>query len=477
MTEVQTQTPESDIPLVLDVDGTLLKTDLLYETFWAAMGHDFWATLRVLATHFTRPERLKHNLAEIARPKIKLLPLREEVLALAREAKKAGRPVHLVSGSDQGLIDALARHLGLPGPHFGSDPERNLTDATKAAFLKDRFGVGGYDYAGNARADLPAWAGARKLIAIAPGKAVTRRLEALGKPVQVIPDGAGLRDMIRELRPHQWVKNLLLFLPILASHIWDPSRFVAVAIATLAFSLGASSIYIINDLLDLEADRIHPQNRKRPIASGVLPIKTAMGISVMLALIAGVLAFSVSPLTGGFTLIYMAGSLSYSLWLKKRKWLDVLALSGLFLLRVLTGAIAAEVTTPPLLLGFCFAVFFALACVKRLTALTRMHRRGVLPGRGYSPADLVPLERVAFASIPVVALIFLSYIWGPHGAALYSRPLLASLVVVPIVLWMTRMISLSISGHEDYDPVRFVLHDRVGLVLVVLGVVLLLLSV
>ena len=467
---------ENGIPLVLDVDGTLLRTDLLYETFWAALGHDFPATMRVALATWRHPERLKRALTDIARPQIELLPVRDEIVDIARAAIRAGRPVHLVSGSDQQLIDALADHLGLPEPHFGSDPGRNLTDATKAAFLADRFGRGGYDYAGNARADLKAWEGARKVIAVDPPGPVERRLTQMGKPVRIVADGWGLRDVVRELRPHQWVKNLLLFLPLLITHSFSVPGFLAVAMATLAFSLGASSIYILNDLLDLEADRIHPEKRLRPIASGALPIPTAMRVSAALVATAILLALSVSPQVAGLTILYMAGSLSYSLWFKKRRWLDVLALACLFLLRVLTGAVAADVMMPPLLLAFGFTVFFALACVKRLTALSRMPQQDHLPGRGYAHRDLVPVERAAFASIPVAAGLYLAYVWGPHAASLYSAPILASAAVVPVVLWLVRMVRLSVQGREDYDPVRFVLHDRPGLAMAGVGVLLLILA-
>lgn len=471
------QMADIDIPLVLDVDGTLLRTDLLYESFWAALGRDFTATLTATFRHLNRPERLKLALANIARPRTDLLPVRDAVLDLAREAAQAGRAVHLVSGSNQTLIDDLARRLDLPGPHFGSDSDRNLTDATKAAFLKDKFGEGGYDYAGNAQVDLKSWAGARRIIAVEPGAALARSIAGLDKPVFAVADGWGMSEIIREMRPHQWVKNLLLFLPLLASHSVSPSAFVAVSVAALAFSFGASSIYVLNDLLDLEADRSHPEKRFRPIASGALPIAPAMRVSVVLALLAVFLALSVSLQVALLTLAYMAGSLSYSLWLKIRRWLDLIALTGLFLLRMLTGAVAAHSGVTLHLLALGFAVFFTLACVKRLTALSRMRQRDHLPGRGYSSRDLVPLERAAHTGAVLSGVIFVAYVWHEHAEGHYSAPLLASMASVPLMAWLFRMIRLGISGQEDYDPVRFFLHDKMGLALVGSGAMLLVLAV
>jgi 4-hydroxybenzoate polyprenyltransferase len=471
------QMNDTDVPLVLDVDGTLLRTDLLYESFWSALGHDFFATLRVLFTHWRRPERLKQALIEIDRLSVDLLPVRDKVCAMAREAKEAGRPVHLVSGANQALIDELAASLSLPGDHYGSDSERNLTDATKATFLKARFGAGRYDYAGDANVDLESWAGARKVIAVNPDAELVRKISALNKPVEKISDGWRVKDILREIRPHQWTKNALLFVPLLASHGFSSEALVAVCLAAVAFSLGASSIYVLNDLLDLEADRSHPEKRFRPIASGRLPIAVAMRLSVFLALLAIGLALSVDLTVALLTLTYMAGSLSYSLWWKKRRWLDLLALTGLFLLRLLTGAFAAGTTVTPHLLVLGFVVFFTLACVKRLTALSRMPTRHHLPGRGYSHSDLIPLGRAAYASVGLSGAAFLVYVWDANAAGFYSTPLVAAMAALPVMIWLFRMVRLSIAGREDYDPVRFVLRDRTGLSLIAICAILLTLAV
>lgn len=467
----------SDVPLVLDVDGTLLRTDLLYESFWAALGSDFKSTLRALATRWKHPELLKGALTGIDRPSIDLLPVRDSVYDMAQRAIEQGRSVHLVSGSHQSLVDDLAGRLALPGPHFGSDSERNLTDATKAAFLKEHFGTGCYDYVGNAEPDLKSWEGARKIVAVEPGAALAQKIAAMQKPTEIISDGWGVSDVLREIRPHQWLKNLLLFVPLLASHTFDLAAFLAVCLSTAAFSLGASSIYILNDLLDLEADRSHPEKRYRPIASGRLPISVSMRLSLLLAILALLLGLAVNPSVALMTLAYMAGSLSYSLWLKKRRWLDLLALTGLFLLRILTGALAAGTGVTAQLLMFAFVFFFTLACVKRLTALSRMPTRRHLPGRGYSSNDLVPLEYAAYTSVALSGCAFLIYVGNAHAAGLYSAPLLAALAAVPSTLWLFRMVRLSIAGQEDYDPVRFVLHDRFGLTLMVAGAGLLILAI
>ncbi|MGD9864240.1 MAG: UbiA family prenyltransferase [Pseudodonghicola sp.] len=464
-------------PLVLDVDGTLLRTDMLYESFWAAMGHDSLATLRTLVAQWRRPNLLKRDLRAVAEPDVALLPLRPQVLELARQALRDGRPVHLASGSDHGLVEALAARLELPGPHFGSDHSRNLTAATKAALLRERFGAGGYDYVGNSEADLPAWEGAREVIAVAPPARLRAQLLALDKPLTIIEDPVSPAALWREMRPFQWVKNVLLFLPLLVAHEFGAVAVLSALMAAIAFSIGASSIYILNDLLDLAADRQHPDKRNRPIASGALPIRTAMAASVGLVGLALVLALLVSPLVAAMTLLYMASSLTYSLWLKKRRWIDVASLALMFLLRVLTGAAAAQIALPGWLLVFVFAVFFTLACVKRMTALARSFKSGKLPRRGYSGADFKTLEWVAGLGIGASTVSFLAYAFSAHSAALYGSQWLLAGAALPLTVWLARVVRLSELGRENYDPIVFVTHDRIGMLIAALGVVLVLLAV
>lgn len=466
----------SDVPLVLDVDGTLLHTDLLFETFWAALGRSVWATLAVLFSCWGAPARMKARLRAIAEPEIELLPVREAVLDLALEAQAAGRGVHLASAADQVLVDAIGRRFGLVGPHFGSDGAANLKAEAKARLLTRRFGTAGYDYAGNSRADLAPWAGARKAIAVNPVKRLAARLAASGKPLHILTDPADKGALLREMRPLQWIKNLLLFLPALAAHQTGPETLLPVLVAVAGFSLGASAIYILNDLLDLEADRSHPAKRTRPIAAGKLPIPLAMAASPALMLAAMALGLAVSPGVAALILTYMSGSLVYSLWLKKRRWLDLAALAGLFLLRVLTGAVAAQVAVSGWLLGFVLAVFFTLACAKRLTELARARRRGHLPGRGYGPRDAASLERAAYLGAGLSAGFFAFYALSAPVSALYASPWGLALATLPVAFWLARVVRLSSRGSEGYDPVVFVFQDRAGLAIAAAGLAIVLLA-
>lgn len=468
---------DTEIPLVLDVDGTLLSTDMLYETFWAALGQSFLATLIALVTCWTSPARLKARLREIAAPDIDLLPVNRDLLDLARAEIDRGRAVCLASAADRGLVETVADRLGLAGDHAGSHGDTNLKGAAKADLLVNRFGAGGYDYAGDARADLPCWASARKVIAVDPAPSLETRLRKMGKPVRILRTTRPAGTVLKEMRPRQWIKNLLLLLPALAAHELGPSTLLPVLMAMVAFSLGASSIYIVNDLLDLSADRRHPEKRTRPIAAGLLPIPEAMLASAGLGVAALSIAAMVSAPVALLTLGYMAGSLVYSLWLKKYRWLDVLALVGLFTLRVLAGAAAAQVTVSGWLLAFVFAVFLALACVKRLTELARAFRRGQLPGRGYSRRDFNVLRAVAYLGAAAAAAVFLLYAYSPAASAHYASAHLLGLAALPVAIWLARMVRLASLGEEDYDPVRFVARDRPGLAIAALGIAIVLLAI
>lgn len=473
---IQTDSPDTT-PLVLDVDGTLLRTDMLYESFWSAMGHDMAAALKTLAVRWRAPNLLKQELCDIAAPNVALLPMRAEIVALAEAARREGRPVYLASGSDHGLVEAVAKRLDLPGEHFGSNGSRNLTEETKAQLLVERFGEGGFDYAGNSAADLPAWGKARRVIAVSPGSGLRRRLEDMGKPLQIVGDPGGIAALWKEMRPQQWIKNLLLFLPLLVAHEFGAATVLAALMAAVAFSIGASSIYLLNDMLDLEADRQHPEKRNRPIASGALPIRSAMVSSVALVLLALALAWLAGPPVAAMTLLYMATSVTYSFWLKKRRWLDLISLAFMFLLRVLTGAVASQVAVPGVVMGFVFAVFFTLACVKRMTALARAQHRGKLPGRGYSVGDLRSLEWVSAMGVGISAALFLVYAFSGHSAGLYASQEILAVAVLPLALWLFRVVRLSEMGRESYDPIKFVTHDRTGLLIAALGVGMVVLAV
>jgi 4-hydroxybenzoate polyprenyltransferase len=460
--------------LVIDIDGTFLKTDMLFEGFWQALGKEPLATVKAAATLFFDRPRLKARIAEIADVRADLLPVNPAVLELVEQAKAQGREVIFASAADQYVVGRLAELYGLTGEHLASDGRTNMKGGTKAKALEARFGKGGFVYAGDAPADLPVWLSAAEAIVVGSHPAAARKLNAAGINVTELPKTWSRRSMVKSLRPHQWVKNVLLLLPLIAAHRFDAQGLAAVLVATTAFCAAASSIYLVNDLLDLEADRLHAKKRFRPVAAGDMKIPDAMLVSGALAVFALVAASLLGP---GFvlaTVLYMALSTLYSLKLKKIRWLDIATLASLFTLRVLAGALAAEVFASLWLLVFVFPAFLALGGVKRLTELTLARSDGRIPGRGYTPADRRSLLNTAIAATAVSLAVFYGYTFSDSARLLYHDLAVLRLAGVPFAIWQARMIYLGWHGEQDYDPLVFAMKDIKGiaLVLITLGMIL-----
>ncbi|WP_343079789.1 UbiA family prenyltransferase [Ostreiculturibacter nitratireducens] len=453
----------SDVkPLVLDVDGTFLRTDMLMECFWAGLGRAPVATLLASFRHFRHPARLKAELARIAPLRTELLPVNPEIAELALHSRMAGREVVLASASDESLVSRLAADYGLSKSVLASDGETNMKGPQKAEALVETYGVRGFDYAGDARADLPVWEQAENAIVLGRSREA-QQLAARGQNVVHYAGGTNWRGLAKALRPHQWVKNGLLVLPLIAAHRFDMATLVPILWGIVAFSAAASSIYIVNDLLDLEADRLHPTKSNRPFASGVVPIQSGMFTFVALAIAALGIAASLNVGFLGIVILYMITSLAYSLRLKRLRWVDIATLAGLYTIRVVAGAAAGQVDVSIYMLIFIFPVFIALGCVKRLTELTLATTDDKLPGRGYGRGDRGDLLNVAGLGTFGALLIFFLYSVSEQGRELYPTTWLTWVAMIPMGLWLVRMVLLGWWGKQDYDPIVFAMKDKLGI--------------
>lgn len=449
-------------PLVLDVDGTFLKTDLLFEGFWAGLGRDPIATLRAAALHFRAPARLKAELAEIAPLRTDLMPVNPAVAEVAAAAMAEGREVCLASASDLRLVQKLAEEHGLSARIFASDGATNMKGATKAAALTEAFGERGFSYAGNEPTDMAVWEHAQTAVVVGQ-VAQAQTLPARGIGVVELPGGWAPRALWKAIRPHQWVKNVLLILPMIAAHRFDLATLIPILFGMLAFSFAASSIYIVNDLLDLEADRLHPTKCRRPFASGAVPIRVGMIAFVGLAALALGIGAALNAGFLGIVVLYMVTSLAYSLKLKRMRWVDIATLAALYTIRVVAGAAAGQVDVSVYMLIFIFPVFIALGCVKRLTELTLAKGDDRLPGRGYGRPDRGDLLNVAGLGVFGALLIFFLYSVSEQGRALYPDTWLMWVAMLPMGWWLIRMVALGWFGKQDYDPIVFALKDKFGL--------------
>lgn len=448
-------------PLVLDVDGTFLKTDMLLEAFWAGLGRAPLATLACLR-HLRHPARLKAALASIAPLRTDLLPVNPAVAELALVSHAEGREVILASASDVSQVSRLAADYGFSERVFASDGTTNLKGRAKAAALVQAFGERGFDYAGNAANDVAVWEHSENSLVVGRVRAA-QDLSARGHTVVMLPGGWSVRALLKSLRPHQWVKNVLLVLPMIAAHHFDLATLVPILWGIVAFSAAASSIYIVNDLLDLEADRLHSTKNGRPFASGAAPIGAGMASFVALAVLALGVAAALNWAFFAVVVLYMITSLAYSLRLKRLRWIDIATLASLYTIRVVAGAEAGQVDVSVYMLIFIFPVFLALGCVKRLTELTLASSDERLPGRGYGRPDRSDLLNVAGLGVFGALLIFFLYSISEQGRALYPDTWLLWVAMVPIGWWLIRMVALGWSGKQDYDPIVFALRDKFGL--------------
>lgn len=455
-------------PFVVNTDHTYLRTHLGLEGFWAALGRDPLASItQIVKSQASKSrateEAIGDRLARIGEPDLALMPVNPVVDGLARQSQAQGHDVILTSRSAPALAQKLANHHGV-GTKYVDGEYIALHDAD----LTQAFGARGFHYAGHHPADLQIWQSADEAIIVGrPLPKVEARLAAEGHEITHVPHCWKTTDLIKALRPHQYVKNVLLLLPLIAAHNFEPLAFLTVFLAIISFSAAASSIYIVNDLLDLEADRKHATKCNRPFASGAVPIETGMKTFALLAAIAIGLAACLNVTFLGIVLLYMGLSLAYSLKLKRMRWIDIATLAGLYTIRVVAGAAAADVYVTGYMLVFIFPVFITLGCVKRLTELTLATSDERLPGRGYGRRDRSDLLNVAGLGMFGALLMFFLYSFTEHARSLYPTQWLLWVALLPLGGWLFRMVSLGYKGKQDYDPIVFAMRDRHGISLII----------
>ena len=456
---------DESLPLVVDVDGTLIRSDLLHEAtlgFIARNPHLAWQPLAWL---IAGKPRLKSRLADVVDCHPETLPLTAEVLQKVREAQETGRRVYLASASERRYVEAVAAHVGGFEGVFATDGAVNLSGSRKAAALIAAFGNGGYDYIGDSPHDLPVWRAARRVIAVCrrPGFAAKVRSEFPEAEV-IIPPQADAAAYIRLLRPYQWAKNLLVFLPLLAGHMFTAQSVLQAILAFACFCTAASSAYVVNDLLDIPGDRHHPRKRGRPFASGTIPIVHGPPIAVFLLTLAAI-GCTLLPAAFAWVLaLYMATTLAYSFVFKRHVLIDVFTLAGLYTLRVLGGVTAVGAVVSPWLLMFSLFLFLCLAIVKRCSELIARREAGQVAalGRGYRVQDIPMLLGLGAAAGYSAVLVIALYIGSQEVRVLYAHPLRLWLLCPMLLYWISRTLTLANRDELHDDPVIFAFLDRVS---------------
>ncbi len=451
--------------LVADLDGTLLRSDMLYESFWSAFGRDWRSPFLSVAALSRGRASLKRHLAKTALIEVSTLPYDWQVISYIEEWRSAGGRTALVTASDQALAQVVADHLGVFDEVHGSDGSLNLKGERKGSFLEERFGTQGFAYMGDASADLPVWQRAAKAITVNAPVALRREAEHVCENVEHLATRTlSIRPYIKTMRPHQWVKNILVFLPMLAAHQFEWATLLLSLLAFISFSLVASSVYVLNDLLDLSADRAHPRKKNRPFASGSIPIAHGTWMAAELILLGAVFAV----LIGWDFFLVMAGyyllTIAYSLHLKRQIVIDICVLAGLYTMRIVAGAAATGIPLSVWLLAFSIFFFLSLAAVKRQAELVDSAERGNLntTGRGYHVDDLPIISMIAISAGYVSVLVMALYVNSPAVVELYANPQALWGVCAVLLYWITRTVMVAHRGHMHDDPVVYAAKDRIS---------------
>lgn len=469
-------------PLVVDLDGTLIRTDLLVESVFALLKRNVLFVFLLPLWLLKGKAHVKHEIAKRVHIDAGLLPYHEGLLDYLKAAHAADRRLVLATASNEKFAEAIALNLGIFHDVLASNATVNLSGQRKLERLRELFSNQGFDYAANAMVDLPLWEAAHHVLLVNPECGVKQAAERQGQVAQIFDDrpGSPLKHYLKALRLHQWLKNLLIFIPLLMAHRFGEPLLVGQALlAFLVFGLCASSVYLLNDLLDLPDDRQHPTKRNRPFAAGSISIVNGALLIPSLLIGAISLALLLPIKFVGVLALYYAITLAYSLGLKRAALVDVLTLAGLYTIRIIAGAAAVLVIPSFWLLAFSMFLFLSLALVKRFTELLAMQQgqKTKSSGRGYSTIDLETLSQFGSASAYMSILVLALYINSETVRDLYTHPEVIWLLC-PLLLYLVMRIWLLARRDELHeDPVVFVIKDRRSLWLVCVGAILLWLAI
>jgi len=456
-------------PLCVDLDSTLIATNTLHETLIAVAGNP--VVLASLPRWLMAGKAvLKRELARRASLDPTLLPYNQPLLEYLRREKASGRYLVLATAADRSLAEAVQTHLGLFDEIIASDGVRNLRGKTKAQVLAERFREQGFAYAGSDRTDLPIWRQATRAVLVNTSSRVARAAAtAVSVEAELHTRAALLPACIKALRPYQWIKNLLVFIPLITAHALDDARgWRSALLLFAAFCTIASGLYLVNDLSDLAADRHHPYKRYRPFAQGTLPLISG----VMLVPILCLLSLGLATMSGATwaIVLYAGASTAYSFRLKQWPLIDLFTLAGLYTIRLFAGGEASGYRVSMWLLAFSSFFFFSLAVIKRVSELMAVQARDekAVPRRAYVVSDLQILQLMGVSATFVSVLVLALYVQSE--AIRYTRPTLLWLIVPLMLFWQCRLWFATARGNMHDDPITYTAKDWIswlsGIVLV-----------
>jgi 4-hydroxybenzoate polyprenyltransferase len=457
------------LPIVVDLDGTLVLSDTLDESIVIALFRRPAALMRTLRAIAKGRLAFKEALAREVDLSEHTLPLRDDLVVWLHEQAAEGHDIHICSAAHQSIVEALSPRIGVCTSAIGSSSS-NLRGGAKAEYLRERFPEG-FIYVGDHAADLPVWEASEGIVLAGASAGVTKRALALGKPVlkEFNTPRLTVKELFHALRVHHWTKNILLFVPLILAHQWSDLHLVWQTLGAFACLLAVTSgTYLLNDIADINSDRQHWSKRHRAMASGRVSLRSGMLLAVILILIGLAAAFVLSPAFFATLLAYLVLTSAYSLKLKSIPLLDTLVIGVLFTLRLVMGVVLLQTPKPAWLLTFGVFFFFSLATAKRHTEIVRAGTKntGSLQSRGYELEDgPLTLALGTSAAIASLVVLFIFIIMEMLPGNTYRHPEFLSGIPAMLSIWLGRIWLLSHRGLMNDDPVNFAVRDRTSLVL------------
>ncbi len=465
-------TEKSINPLVVDLDGTLIKTDLLIESFLGLVKKNPLYLINVFIWLLQGKATLKREIAERVDIDVEVLPYNDDVIALIKEQRRLGRRIVLATASYDRYARAVSDHLGLFDEVIATTANYNLSGTNKRNKLVEYYGENAYDYVGNANPDIDVWRSAANAIVVSSDEMLCRRAgEVTTVERHIVVEKPNIKVYVKAMRLHQWLKNALILVPLVTAHQLFNYPLVAQALlAFLAFGLCASSVYLLNDLLDLTDDRHHKTKRLRPFAAGAIPVLNGVILAPILLLSSIILAAFLPTNFMVVLAIYYVMTTAYSFKLKKLVLVDVIVLAMLYTIRIIGGAAAIEVAPSFWLLAFSLFIFHSLAIVKRCTELGGLKGGGgeKMRGRGYGVSDIELLYFMGNASGYISVLVLALYVNSDTIRTLYSLPEAIWLLCPIMLYWVSRVWILAHRGEMHDDPIVFALTDNISRITVIL---------
>ena len=461
--------PQSALPLVVDLDGTLIKTDLLFESANQFITRHPFRLATIFGWFIQGKSYLKAQLAKNYSIDVTSLPYNHNLISWLSEQHQLGRKIILATATHKLLAQAVANHLGFINEVLATNGNVNLKENEKRDLLINKYGKRGFDYIGNDVADFPVWRSANVAYVVSSSPAFIKRVGTIGNLAQNFSSerSSPIHSLVKALRPHQWVKNILIFVPLLAAqHIGNLVSDIQALIAFGLFCLTASSVYLLNDLVDVQDDRHHHRKKHRPFAAGNLSLVTGWLIWPLLLVISFGLAWFLLPANFVVAIaIYFVLTLAYSLRLKQTAIIDVLTLASLYTLRIIAGAAAISVPLSFWLLTFSMFIFLSLAFIKRFSELKSARQaniHGLLRGRGYEHQDLELVSTMGVGSGYLAVLVLALYIQDSRTNELYHTPQLIWLACPILLFWISRAWLITHRGQMHDDPIVFAIKDRMS---------------